>query len=236
MRQSDLFDIFFNKLKKRCIPMILVLLMLLWQVIGVFILRIFGINYNNFNEVLKVLFMFSLDLLFIGLLIFIYRKSFFRDFKNFFNRQVFSNISLSFKYWLIGFLIMVFSNFIIAIITNGTLASNEEAVRDLIDKYPIYMAFQVMFYAPLTEEVIFRKSIKDAVNNKYLYVIISGLIFGGLHVISSINGLIDLIYLIPYCTLGFVFAYLYTKTNNIFSTITAHSFHNTLALILYLVA
>ena len=236
MRQSDLFDIFFNKLKKRCIPMILVLLMLLWQVIGVFILRIFGINYNNFNEVLKVLFMFSLDLLFIGLLIFIYRKSIFRDFKNFFNRQVFSNISLSFKYWLIGFLIMVFSNFIIAIITNGTLASNEEAVRDLIDKYPIYMAFQVMFYAPLTEEVIFRKSIKDAVNNKYLYVIISGLIFGGLHVISSINGLIDLIYLIPYCTLGFVFAYLYTKTNNIFSTITAHSFHNTLALILYLVA
>ena len=236
MRQSDLFDIFFNKLKKRCIPMILVLLILLWQVIGVFILRIFGINYNNFNEVLKVLFMFSLDLLFIGLLIFIYRKSFFRDFKNFFNRQVFSNISLSFKYWLIGFLIMVFSNFIIAIITNGTLASNEEAVRDLIDKYPIYMAFQVMFYAPLTEEVIFRKSIKDAVNNKYLYVIISGLIFGGLHVISSINGLIDLIYLIPYCTLGFVFAYLYTKTNNIFSTITAHSFHNTLALILYLVA
>ena len=236
MRQSDLFDIFFNKLKKCCIPMILVLLMLLWQVIGVFILRIFGINYNNFNEVLKVLFMFSLDLLFIGLLIFIYRKSIFRDFKNFFNRQVFSNISLSFKYWLIGFLIMVFSNFIIAIITNGTLASNEEAVRDLIDKYPIYMAFQVMFYAPLTEEVIFRKSIKDAVNNKYLYVIISGLIFGGLHVISSVNSLIDLIYLIPYCTLGFVFAYLYTKTNNIFSTITAHSFHNTLALILYLVA
>lgn len=236
MRQSDLFDIFFNKLKKWCIPMILVLLMLLWQVIGVFILRIFGINYSNLNEVLKVLFMFSLDLLFIGLLIFIYRKSIFRDFKNFFNRQVFSNISLSFKYWLIGFLIMVFSNFIIAIITNGTLASNEEAVRDLIDKYPIYMAFQVMFYAPLTEEVIFRKSIKDAVNNKYLYVIISGLIFGGLHVISSINGLIDLIYLIPYCTLGFVFAYLYTKTNNIFSTITAHSFHNTLALILYLVA
>ena len=32
-----------------------------------------------------------------------------------------------------------------------------------------------------------------------------------------------------------VFAALYYKTNNIFSTIVAHSFHNSLALILYLV-
>jgi len=91
-----------------------------------------------------------------------------------------------------------------------------------------------MIYAPLTEELIFRKSIRDVIKNKWLYIIISGLIFGGLHVVSSIDSLIDLIYLIPYCSLGFVFASLYIKTNNIYSTIVAHSFHNTLALLLYL--
>ena len=236
MKQNDLFDIAFNKLKKISIPIILIILLLIWQAIGVIILQIFGINSDNLTELSKVIISFILDLLLISLIIYIYHKDIFKDFKNFFNKNILKNIKLSFKYWLIGLGIMIFSNSIIAIITNGTLAANEEAVRELIDKVPIYMAFQVMIYAPLTEEIIFRKSIKHAINNKILFIIISGLIFGGLHVISSISSLIDLIYLIPYCTLGFVFAILYNKTNNIFSTITAHSFHNALALILYLVA
>ena len=71
-------------------------------------------------------------------------------------------------------------------------------------------------------------------NNKFIYVLLSGFIFGGLHAISSITTLLDLVYLIPYCSLGFIFAYLYTKTDNIFSTIIAHSFHNGLALLVYL--
>ena len=93
-----------------------------------------------------------------------------------------------------------------------------------------------MLYAPLTEELIFRKSIGKALKNKWLFIFISGFIFGGLHVISSVNGLIDLVYLVPYCSLGCILALLYYKTNNIFSSIAAHSFHNTLALILYLVS
>ena len=129
---------------------------------------------------------------------------------------------------------MVISNGIISVITNGSLAGNEESVRELIDKFPIYMAFQVMLYAPITEEMIFRKAIKKSIDNKWLYILISGFIFGGLHVIGNVETSLDWLYLIPYCSLGFIFAMLYNRTNNIFSTITAHSFHNTLALILYL--
>ena len=132
-------------------------------------------------------------------------------------------------------IIMMISNIIISLFTNN-LAANEQAVREMIDKYPLYMAFQVMLYAPISEEIIFRKSIDKIFKNKYLYIFISGLIFGGLHVISSITSLVDCLYLLPYCSLGFVFALLYKNTNNnIFSTITAHAFHNTLALLLYLI-
>ena len=235
MKQNDLFDIFFNKLKKISTPIILVLTMLIWQGLGIIILKILGINYEKLNELYKVMVLFLFDISFILLLIFIYHKDLINDFKRFFNRNFFQNIRLSFKYWSIGLVIMVISNFIIAIITNGTLANNEKAVRSLIDTYPLYMAFQVMIYAPLTEEIIFRKCIKDCINNKILFVIISGLIFGGLHVISSVSSLIDLVYLVPYCSLGFVFAFLYIKTKNIYSTIVAHSFHNALAFLLYLI-
>lgn len=235
MEQKDLFDIVFDKIKKISSPVMLILLMLIWQAVGVVILRILGITYDDLSDVLKVICLFIFDLLFLILLGYIYRKDLINEFKRFFNRDFFKNVKLSFRYWFIGLFIMVISNYIIAIITNGTLAGNEEAVRGLIDKVPIYMAFQVMLYAPLTEEIIFRKSIGKVVNNKLLFVIISGLVFGGLHVISSVTSWIDLIYLVPYCSLGFVFALLYSKTNNIFSTVIVHSFHNTLAFLLYLI-
>ena len=148
--------------------------------------------------------------------------------------DILKNIFTSLKYWLLGLSIMVISNSIITIVTNETLAANEEAVRNLIDTHPLYMAFQLIIYAPLTEELIFRKSIREITNNKAIYILLTGLIFGGMHVISSIQSAKDLLYLIPYCSLGFTFGYLYTKTDNIFSTITAHATHNTLALILYL--
>lgn len=234
MKDRDLFDIVFDKIKKIGKFAGIFLLMMLWQSMLFFILEIFGIDINNLNDTLKVVFMFISDLLFLVLLFFIYRKDLTKEFKNFFNKKLFSNIRLSFNYWIVGLIIMVISNGIISVITNGSLAGNEEAVRELIDKFPIYMAFQVMLYAPITEEMIFRKAIKKSIDNKWLYILISGFVFGGLHVIGNVETSLDWLYLIPYCSLGFIFAMLYNRTDNIFSTITAHSFHNTLALILYL--
>ena len=235
MKQKDLTDIVLEKLKKIGFPILLILIMLFWQSLGVLILNIFKINYNNLPDLLKVIILFIFDLGYLALIIYIYRKDLKKEIKEFFNKNLFNNLRYAFKYWLIGFSIMLISNYIILIITNGTLATNETDIRSLIDKSPIYMAFQVMLYAPFTEEIIFRKSIRNSINNKYIYILLSGLIFGGLHVITSLDSFIDLIYLIPYCSLGFVFALLYTKTNNIFSTITIHSFHNTLAFLLYLI-
>ena len=96
------------------------------------------------------------------------------------------------------------------------------------------MIFNTVIYAPLTEELAFRKSIKDCTSNKLVYVLTSGLVFGMLHIIYYITSPIDLVYLIPYSALGISFALLYHKTDNIFSTITIHSIHNLLAVIIYL--
>ena len=54
----------------------------------------------------------------------------------------------------------------------------------------------------------------------------SGLIFGGLHVVGNINHWYDLLYLIPYCTPGFIFAYIMSKTNNVFVSMGLHFLHN----------
>ena len=211
----------------------LILLMLIWSAIPVISLSLLGVDYTEFSEISKVILMIISDMLFLIILFMIYRKSIIRDFKAFFNRNLKENFKIAVRYWLIGLAIMMVSNYVISVVMDGKMAVNEESVQNLIKIAPWYMAFELIIFAPVSEELIFRRSIRDVVDNRYLYAILSGMIFGGLHAISSFNSMIDLLYFIPYCSLGITFGLLYSKTNNIFSTITVHAIHNGLALLLY---
>lgn len=200
-----------------------------------FFVLLFGKNFTSFSLISKTIISFIADLIILGFLLYSYKDTLLKDLKSFFNKNIFNNLEIAFKYWLVGFIIMIFSNLIITFITNGGIAANEESVRELIDLVPLYMIFNVSIYAPFTEELIFRKSIRDFISNKWIYILVSGFIFGGLHVVSSITSVVDLLYLIPYCSLGFAFAALYRKTDNIFSSISMHMLHNTMAIVLYLI-
>lgn len=214
----------------------LLLLLLCWSLIPVILLLLlFGINYYDFSATNKIIYAALCDITFLVFIMYIYRRDLINDFKNFFNNNFISNILQSFKYWGLGLLVMITSNIIISIVTNGGIAANEQSVRDLIDKAPIYMIFQIAVYAPITEELIFRKSLINVFNNKYFYIMVSGILFGGMHIILSLSSVLDLLYLIPYCSLGIALAALYNKTNNIFSTISIHSFHNILTFCIYLI-
>lgn len=194
---------------------------------------ILNIDINNISNTRYIFYLSLSNLTLIGIFILIYRKTLVRDFKNYI-KNFGSNIELGIKYWIIGFIIMVVSNLIITFVLNKGIAGNEEQVRSYIDSFPIFMIFNTVIYAPFTEELTFRKSIKDAINNKWVYVLVSGLVFGMLHIVSYITNWTDLIYLIPYGSLGVMFALLYYKTDNIFSSITMHAIHNLLAVLVYL--
>lgn len=223
-----------KKIIKGLISFLLIFLMLFWSVIPSVVLKIIGINPNNLSSIVKYVITFANDILFLVLLIGIYYKDLKDNLKKYFKCNLKNNIKTSIAYWLIGLGIMMASNYLIAIVTNGQLADNEEAVRSMVDIAPLYMAFQLIVYAPLSEELIFRRSFRDIFKNKWTFAIISGVVFGGLHAITSITDMVSLLYLIPYCSLGIVFGLLYYKTNNIFSTIVIHAIHNSMALVLYL--
>ena len=242
---SNKIDILEKKVFKFLISFLLIILLLIWDIIPFEILKAFniGVEIDPITNA-KVLALpdniiytisFFNSLLFMGILIKLYYKDIKDNLYKYFNYNFKTNLKTSISYWLVGLLIMYFSNSIIAIVMNGEIAENETAVRSLIDDLPLYMAFSVMIYAPVVEELVFRKSIRNFINNKWVYVLVSGIIFGGLHALTSITDVISLLYLIPYCSLGIIFGLLYYKTDNIFSTIIVHSIHNTLAFILYMV-
>ncbi len=121
---------------------------------------------------------------------------------------------------------MMISNLIITFINSGGIANNEQAIRDMMSISPIYIFFSAVLFAPLVEELVFRQAFKYIFSSKVLFVFMSALVFGGLHVISSIESLFDLLYIIPYGAPGAVFAYMLVKTDNIFVPMGFHFMHN----------
>ena len=227
--------------KNTIVPIIIFIVLLIGMSIFPYIpITIFNLDINTFSNFLKVLYSFACDLGWIIIIYIIYHKTINKDFKEYF-KNFKENFSISIRYLIIGFVFMTISNFLINTFINPSLPANEDSIRTLIDMYPLYMLFSVAVYAPIAEEILFRKSIKDAVYafkknkfTKYLYIFISGFIFAGLHIIGSTNSYLDYLYIIPYLSLGIAFSALYAKTDNIFSTITVHSLHNLVAIILYI--
>ena len=200
-------------------------------------LKLFNLNITK-NTL--IIYNFICDLVYMLIIFIIYHKDIIKNIKDL-KKNPLSILETSLKYYLVGLFFMLISNMLITIFFSTATANNEETVREYINLYPLYMFFSVSIYAPFTEEMLFRKAIHDCFKpfkennfNKYLYILLSGFIFAGLHVIGLSDKLIDYIYIIPYLSLGIAFASLYKKSNNIFSTIIMHSLHNTITILLYI--
>ena len=57
-----------------------------------------------------------------------------------------------------------------------------------------------------------------------------------MHIFGQATSILDYVYIVPYMSLGVAFALLYSKTDNIFSSISMHCLHNTFTIILYFIA
>lgn len=181
----------------------------------------------------KAIYLTTMNIIYLGFLLMIYNKDiikYYQDFKK--NGKKYINQTI--RYWYFGLIIMIISNMVINFLNPNDLAQNEQAVRELLGIVPLYMIFSTVIYAPLTEEIICRKIIKDIIKNKWGFIIVSAILFGGAHVLASIQTYWDILYIIPYGTLGGIFAYIYYKTNNLFTPIVIHALHNTILITLYL--
>lgn len=194
-------------------------------------LTLMGINYANLSITSKVIYLFTFEIL-IALAIFLLLKpKIITDFKDM-KKHLKEYAHTYFKYWLIAFGIMVLSNLFITMIMPNTIAGNEQAVRSNFSKAPIYTFLSAVVIAPFIEECVFRLGFRKIFKTKWLFIVLSGFVFGSLHVFGSLTSWFDLLYLIPYCAPGFVFAYVLTKSDNIFVPIGLHFIHNGFLMVL----
>lgn len=213
-----------KELKDFLIGLSVLLLYLLSSFISLLILSLLHISFNT--ETQKIIYNLFYEFILILIIIFIYRKTIINNIKNF-KKNYFSYI----RYWIIALILMLISNIIINMITNIDTSSNQNIIINTFKKAPIYTTILACLYAPILEELVFRLSIRKMFKTNIIFIIISGLLFGFMHV-SNPSSILELLYIIPYSIPGFIFAYTLTKSNNIIVPIGLHFLHNTLMIII----
>ena len=197
-------------------------------------LSLVGINYYNLSMFNKIIYLMTTELIYLLILFYIYRKEYIKDFKKYV-KNFKEYMPKYMEYWALAFSLMLISNFIIITLFPNSVATNQVAINNILVEAPFYMIVSAVLFAPFLEETIFRFSFRKIFKNDLIFIILSGLVFGGLHVIGSFNNLIDLIYIIPYSIPGVIFAYTLVKSKNIFVPMSLHFFHNGIMIFIQIV-
>lgn len=200
--------------------------------IKLFFATILNIKIKNISNLNYLILTILSDVVLSFIFYLIYRKELKKDFNTFksnFNKCFDSGL----KYWLIGLSIMVIANILIAMFTPLSNSTNEKSVQSLIPTSPALMFIAAGIFAPIIEEITFRKTFQTIFKNKWTFALISFLVFGYIHVMNSNNPL-ELLYIVPYGSLGLVFALTDYETNTVFTSIMMHMIHNSMLIILSL--
>ena len=214
-----------ERFKKIGLFLILFIIFLFSDLIYLIPFKYLNIDYDALSYNQQTLCSIFASSILILILVFIYRKYLkekWLDFKSNFNKY----FDFGIKLWFLGLIGMAATNLLIALFSPVQEANNEVLVQEMLDLAPILSFISASILAPFIEEMLFRKSLGDIFKNKKIMVIMSGLIFGLLHVVFSIQTPWDLLYTIPYGLLGASFAFMLYKEDNIFIPITFHMLHN----------
>lgn len=201
---------------------------------------------NYLNLILQIV-IYAIAL--IGIVIIMF-KPFIKDLKKI-SGKTFAFGAMGYGLCMAGLLIGTIIFSIIGITARKGTSSNEEAINSMFNQSPFAMFilfFVIVIMAPIVEELIFRKAIFNVIKDPRLALIISSLIFGGMHVISAtlstgilwlkgestyLNVILEFVYIIQYTLMGLGFGIVYIKTEkNVCTPIVSHMINNGVSYVL----
>ena len=205
-----------------------------------FLLLKVNININNLGYKGSSIYQFVISLILFFLLIFVYFDKYKKDYKEFMKNKY-----KNFIYLIKMFLIFIIIKYLISVIsvvilllfgydTSSMTSLNQELIEAYVKAAPILMFFTSGVLAPFYEEGLFRLGLRNIIKNKWLFIIISGTIFGLIHVFpleSGISLTLGLIQSIIYITIGMVLSYIYCNTDNIYMSTGIHLLNNVLSIL-----
>lgn len=118
----------------------------------------------------------------------------------------------------------------------STTSANQNLFLSMLDANAFIMVIQAVILAPLVEELLFRGLLYGSLReySKILAFAVSSLVFGFIHIYNGLfaGDISQLLYLISYGGMGFIFAYTYEKNGNIAAPILLHMLNNGIAVLI----
>lgn len=89
----------------------------------------------------------------------------------------------------------------------STTIDNQTSIESLLGSAPAMMIISACIFAPISEELIFRGSFREAIKNKRVYITVSGLTFGLSHITDN------LLFILEILIIGIVISYIMNKSD-----------------------
>lgn len=134
------------------------------------------------------------------------------------------------------YIVNIAFSLIASILSGSTTSINQEGLDQSMKTIPMLTAFITIVYAPIVEETLFRGVFFRCLRGRFNFLIsmlVSGLMFGSIHIFSSVlaGNFMDAWYLLTYAGIGFILCIAYEQNNSIYPSILLHFMVNFLGTI-----
>ena len=168
---------------------LLIIMFFLGGIIFSLIFHYFGIDPTKFDSKDNAYFQCLAELTYAIIIYLAYRKYMQSDYKEFKNGKS-KYMDTFVKYLAIFFAVKIASAVLTSIIgymigLELTDSENQTIIVELTRSAPFMMLLSTSLLAPIVEEGIFRLSLRKIINNKTVFIILSGLIFGFMHIFPT---------------------------------------------------
>lgn len=178
---------------------------------------------HSFDSTLEFIFN---SILLIGL-IYIYRndlKNYLKDFKKNTKKNILMILIFSILIIVLVPIINLLINNIFKI-DGGT--ANDNSLLESFRNNPLKIGLMTIIYYPIVEEIVFEKTLKDVISNKWLFMVLSSLFFWYYNIAFSTDfTLVAIAGSFYYFAVGLVKAYTFNKTDNLFVPIFIKVIYN----------
>ena len=165
-------------------------------------------------------------MLFALLIIYLYKDTFKNDFKDLKENK---------KKYIKSILINVVLIFAVMIITNALIgilldiketSENDYSLLAMFKKSPIALILLTSVYYPLVEGVIFRKSVRDIIDNKWMFIMFSSVFYFFFNVAYTSLSLNSIITSLCYLFSMMILSNYYYKSNNFTASVIVMMIYN----------
>ena len=158
------------------------------------------------------------DILFLIGILFYYKNNLKEDYKEWqkipFKKRILSILGYIGCIFLLGIITGIIIELFIPDAANST-TDNAEAIANLFNVSFVYTLFKTLIFASVAEELVFKEAIHDIIDNNWLFILVSSLIYATLNIIyGNLDNSFLWLDFIQFFSFSLVLSTAYVRCNN----------------------